>query len=56
MARLESSIKVREQTKKDLKTFMEREFQEYPKFTYNESVELLLDYFHELQARLAEYE
>ena len=56
MARLESSIKVREQTKKDLKMFMEREFQEYPKFTYNESVELLLDYFHELQARLAEYE
>jgi hypothetical protein len=56
MARLESSIKVREQTKKDLKMFMERDFPEYPKFTYNESVELLLDYFDELQARLAEYE
>ena len=53
---LETAIKVREQTKIDLKMFMEIEMPEYPKYTYNESVELLLDYFHEIQARLAEYE
>ena len=43
-------------TKKHLKKFMERDFPEYPKFTYNESVIVLLYYFDELQARLAEYE
>jgi len=56
MARLESSIKVSEDTKKHLKMFMERDFPEYPKFTYNESVIVLLYYFDELQARLAKYE
>jgi len=56
MARLESSIKVSEDTKKHLKKFMERDFPEYPKFTYNESVIVLLYYFDELQARLAKYE
>ena len=56
MARLESSIKVSEETKKCLNIFMEENYPEYPKYTYNESVSVLLGLFDEIQARLAKYE